>query len=160
MWDTDSALYVGYISAITSLIDTLPSDKSSSSPNVIFVFSVNLRLWLHWFLPGFERVHVIRRHNRTIMLNLSLSLTLSLFQFFVLHNHVTENSTFNIFESLFMYFIAHPEPCAQMSILRVKFIRCIYISHSRKTEPFVILRHVALTYKESLYEEKSEIPWV
>ena len=149
MWDIDSALYVGYISAITSLIDTLPSDKSSSSPNVIFVFSVNLRLWLHWFLPGFERVHVIRRHNRTIMLNLSLSHPLPV-SVFVLHNHVTENSTFIIFLSLFMYSIAHPEPCAQMSILRVKFIRCIYISHSRKTEPFVIL-HVALTYKESLY---------
>lgn len=119
MWDIDSAVYVGYISAITSLIDTLPSDKSSSSPNVIFVFSVNLRLWLHWFLPGFERVHVIRRHNRTIMLNLSLSPSPCFsFLFYIIMLQKTVHLIF--FLSLFMYSIAHPEPCAQMSILRVK----------------------------------------
>ena len=146
MWDIDSAVYVGYISAITSLIDTLPSDKSSSSPNVIFVFSVNLRLWLHWFLPGFERVHVIRRHNRTIMLNLSLSPSPCfsfLFYIIMLQKtvHLIFFYPFLCTLSLILNHVLKWEFYASNSSI----VRCVYISHSRKTEPFVILRHVALT---------------
>lgn len=147
MWDTDSAVYVGYISAITSLIDTLPSDKSSSSPNVIFVFSVNLRLWLHWFLPGFERVHVIRRHNRTIMLNLSLSPSPCFsFLFYIIMLQKTVHLIF-FFIPFYVLYRSSWTMCSNEHFTgqNSSIVRCVYISHSRKTEPFVILRHVALT---------------